>query len=536
MLQRIHRRRPLLATALGLALCAAALLSAAPIARAAVPGQVNYQGLLLDDQGVPVDGAVDITFALFDAPTAGTLLWSEAHTGVVVNEGVYEVALGSLTPIDAAFLSGGAVHLEITVDGDTLSPRQRLLAVPYAVRAAVAETAESATSVGGIPEDYVSQLYLHTNFDGGPPNDDPREGFADADGDGTLNFIDPDNDDDGIGDTAEAAQGSDINLTTPTISGFVPAFANAILSHTITVSGSSFDPTMLVTFGVDSPTPYAVTSSSFKVDVGPQPPGLGAVVVTLGNGQVAATTYDFSCPPSLTSISPSSASLGVATQFTVNGSNLLPGFALAVGPYPVTPTSSTASQIVFTLAIPAAGHYDLVIDYSNGCTDSLAQAVAVASPQRIVFVTSTTHNGALGGLAGADAICQTRATAAGLGGTYRAWLSDQTASPSSRFVQFGGFYTTNLETIATNWSGLTDGQLSHAIDRDEFNALVSSGTVWTGTQQNGTAYSGASCTNWTSADGGSSGRIGSTSEINAGWTNFASVPCNNLRRLYCVQE
>ena len=34
----------------------------------------------------------------------------------------------------------GILYLEITADGQTLTPRQRLLAVPYAIRSEMAET------------------------------------------------------------------------------------------------------------------------------------------------------------------------------------------------------------------------------------------------------------------------------------------------------------------------------------------------------------------------------------------------------------
>jgi len=43
-----------------------------------------------------------------------------------------------------------------------------------------------------------------------------------------------------------------------------------------------------------------------------------------------------------------------------------------------------------------------------------------------VFTTSTFHQGNLGGLAGADAICNARAAEASLPGIYMAWLADQT--------------------------------------------------------------------------------------------------------------
>ena len=55
------------------------------------------------------------------------------------------------------------------------------------------------------------------------------------------------------------------------------------------------------------------------------------------------------------------------------------------------------------------------------------------TPKR-VFVTSSTFDGNLGGLAGADVKCQGAATTAGLPGTFRAWLSDSTTSASARLT------------------------------------------------------------------------------------------------------
>ena len=54
----------------------------------------------------------------------------------------------------------------------------------------------------------------------------------------------------------------------------------------------------------------------------------------------------------------------------------------------------------------------------------------------LVFVTSTTHNGNLGGVAGADAICNARAAAAGLPGSYLAWISMADDDPEFRFFQY----------------------------------------------------------------------------------------------------
>jgi hypothetical protein len=53
---------------------------------------------------------------------------------------------------------------------------------------------------------------------------------------------------------------------------------------------------------------------------------------------------------------------------------------------------------------------------------------------RFAFVSGTKFTGALGGLIGADQQCAALAGAAGLSGTYRAWLSDDTGSPATRFT------------------------------------------------------------------------------------------------------
>ena len=56
-----------------------------------------------------------------------------------------------------------------------------------------------------------------------------------------------------------------------------------------------------------------------------------------------------------------------------------------------------------------------------------------------VFATSSLHPGDLGGLAGADAICQQRATAAGLTGTYVAYLTSGGIHASTRLIGSRGW-------------------------------------------------------------------------------------------------
>jgi len=256
--------------------------------RAAVPGQVDFQGLLLDAAGEKVNGAVDLVFRLYDAPSAGTLLWTESHADVQVADGVYGVTLGAVTPLTQEVLAVGNVYLEIQVESETLTPRRQLLAVPYALRA------ENADNVNGVAGAFYSEIIENFDFDGeDPPNNDPREGTVDVDGDGRANFMDPDNDGDGALDGDELAAGTDIDLVTPVITSFSPQFTSAAAPQTITVQGSNFEPGMFVVFGIDHPTPTNVTPTSFQVVLGPQIIGANDVVVTRANGEHDSATYNF---------------------------------------------------------------------------------------------------------------------------------------------------------------------------------------------------------------------------------------------------
>ena len=131
------------------ALCAAMALACLALPTAAqVPGRVNFQGLLLDSGGSPMNGSVNLTFKLFAAPSGGGPLWSEVHSGVAVTNGVYDVALGTTNPLTPALLAGGTRYLEIVVNGELLTPRQPLLSVPYALSAG---SLPSFDALNGIP-------------------------------------------------------------------------------------------------------------------------------------------------------------------------------------------------------------------------------------------------------------------------------------------------------------------------------------------------------------------------------------------------
>jgi hypothetical protein len=158
-----------------------------------------------------------------------------------------------------------------------------------------------------------------------------------------------------------------------------------------------------------------------------------------------------------------------------------------------------------------------------------------------VFVTAATYQGDLDGLIGADAKCQAAADAATLPGTFKAWLSDDMDSPSTRFYQSSGPYRlVNGTTIATSWADLTDGTLLAPITIDQTGAsTVDSGTrAWTHTLSDGTAGGTLSenCVNWTSANDSDNGDEGQPVATSDNWTDFAAGVCSNSFRLYCFQQ
>ena len=116
------------------------------------PGLLTYQGHLLDTDRMPVpDGVYQMSFALYGEPEGGEPLWGEAHE-VEVKDGFFAVLLGTEQPIDPSVLRT-ETYIEIAVDGEALSPRQRLASVAFALVAGVANHADTAPWSGltGVP-------------------------------------------------------------------------------------------------------------------------------------------------------------------------------------------------------------------------------------------------------------------------------------------------------------------------------------------------------------------------------------------------
>jgi hypothetical protein len=140
--------RRLFTASLLIALCCAGV--------AAQTTTFTYQGRLTD-QSASASGAFDFEFRLFD--TSGNQIGAaQTHEDVSVANGVFTVALDAAA-FGANAFDGAPRFLEISVrrgaetgDFAALAPRQPITSTPYAIRAANAATADTATNalaVGG---------------------------------------------------------------------------------------------------------------------------------------------------------------------------------------------------------------------------------------------------------------------------------------------------------------------------------------------------------------------------------------------------
>lgn len=182
----------------------------------------------------------------------------------------------------------------------------------------------------------------------------------------------------------------------------------------------------------------------------------------------------------------------------------------------------------------------------NGCGGTFDDVViSFSSPTKRVFVSSTTSTGNMGGLNGADNICQTRANAAALGGTWKAWLSSSTTSAASRLTQSSSPYVlVNGTLVANNWADLTDGSIVNPINRTEFGNVTANGAVWTHTTTTGaqaTTNAGQVCSDWTVSTSGNTlvHCAGSPFQVNGDWTagySGCAYPCNQQWPLFCFEQ
>lgn len=122
-----------------------------------IPKTTNYQGVVKDANGNPLNGSYNMILRIYSSETSAisTKLWEEFYANVPVREGRFTVLLGGQTPLGTV-LDNSPRYVGITVQGVNgdaeMTPRQEIRAVPwaryvsYATYVDAAEIADVATS------------------------------------------------------------------------------------------------------------------------------------------------------------------------------------------------------------------------------------------------------------------------------------------------------------------------------------------------------------------------------------------------------
>ncbi len=151
----------------------------------------------------------------------------------------------------------------------------------------------------------------------------------------------------------------------------------------------------------------------------------------------------------------------------------------------------------------------------------------------VVFVSSPAVTpGTLGGFGPADAACQTEAEAAGLAGTYVAWLSTSTTNAIDRIAGSRGWVRADGAPFVDTVADLAAGQLFYPPSVDVNGAALPSTAVFTGTLPDGTADP------FTCADLSSTSDLmayGVANQTSGNWTriNASFMVCGSNVQIYC---
>src|SRR5580693_6310956 len=205
-----------------------------------VPRLIKFSGVAKDESGKPVTGAVGITFLLYKDGQGGSPLWVETQNVRTDETGHYTAMLGlvSADGVPLSLFSSAEAHwISTQISGQREQPRMLLLSVPYALKAADAET------LGGLP----ASAFMHAatagaqGKSGAPPASPtaPNLPPAGVTGKGTKNFVPVWTGAATLGNSLIYETGGNIGIGTKTPKATVDVASNAALGMQVTVPGSA---------------------------------------------------------------------------------------------------------------------------------------------------------------------------------------------------------------------------------------------------------------------------------------------------------
>jgi hypothetical protein len=174
--------------------------------------------------------------------------------------------------------------------------------------------------------------------------------------------------------------------------------------------------------------------------------------------------------------------------------------------------------------------------YGNVTAQTEAAAVTVGTDYRRAFLTDDPVASTGATVAAANTACTTAATAAGLTGTFKAFLSD---SSTNARANVGQTDTLLIFDTSGNYSGYsapgsfyTSGRVAAYADGS---AAALGTSFWTGSDPQGNYYSGYACNDWVSTSSGDYGMGGAVYDGSAPWGSYTYLPCSGSHRIACIE-
>ena len=171
-----------------------------------------------------------------------------------------------------------------------------------------------------------------------------------------------------------------------------------------------------------------------------------------------------------------------------------------------------------------------------GATKDAASTPASTGPMH-AFVTSAIVTGNLGGVTGADALCNDLAKKAGLAGTYVAWISTTKVNAIDRVTGTGPWVRVDGQEVAKDKTQLASGQLTNPLRRTEKGdePPVEADRTWTATTKDGKYDGFPDCNGWAGSSG--TGGVGEAEHDGSKWTALlVDEACTEVNRVYCFQQ
>ena len=113
-----------------LVVVAVTLSVAGHVAAQNAPDKISFQGFVTKPGGVPLDSAATMKFFLF---RNGSSIWSETQNDVAIEDGVFGVVLGEVTPLDDIAFYGSMTLKAVIGTSDTLGSGTALTSAPFAL-------------------------------------------------------------------------------------------------------------------------------------------------------------------------------------------------------------------------------------------------------------------------------------------------------------------------------------------------------------------------------------------------------------------